>query len=185
MKEINSELELKTRRRIFNFIKKHPGIHEREISRNLNIPLSTVDYHLHYLTRRNLAVTDDDGHYKKYYILGDINLKEKKLLGALRKKTQRQIIIFLLIRNESPHREICKHLKLAPSTTSFHLNKLVELEILVKTERGRETYYKVKEIEYISDLLISYKKSFLDNMVDRFADSWLELHPKNIYKKKK
>jgi len=185
MGEIDDGLELKTRRRIFTFIKKHPGVHERGISRHLNIPLSTVDYHLHYLTKRNLVATSDDGHYKKYYVSGDISFKEKKLLGTLRQKTQRQIIIFLLIHNERPHREICNHLKLAPSTTSFHLNKLVELGVLIKTEIGRETYYQVKEAEYVSDLIITYKKSFLDDMVDRFADTWLELHPKNIYKKKK
>jgi len=177
---MGEKIELETRQKIYNFIQKHPGVHEREISRRLNIPLSTIDYHLHFLSKRQLISPSQDGHYKKYYTTGKISVKEKKILGILRQKPKRIIIIFLLLNPNSPHKKICRYLNLSASTTTFHLNKLVEFEIINKFPIGRETIYYIKNPEYISDLLITYKKSFVDDMVQRFSDSWLELHPKNI-----
>ena len=44
-------LKLETRRKIYTHILKAPGLHEREISRVLNIPLSTLDYHIQFLNK--------------------------------------------------------------------------------------------------------------------------------------
>ena len=180
-----SSLELKTRRVIYKYILKNPGIHERELSRRIKIPLSTIDYHLYYLKRKELVLTKTDGHYTLLYASGKVGEKDKKILAVLRQKAPRKIIIFLLLNTFSFHRDICSSIGLAPSTTSFHLNKLVELDLITKNERGRETLYKINEPEYISDLIITYKKSFLDNAVNRFADTWLDLHPRHLRKQKK
>ena len=39
--------------------------------------------------------------------------------------------------------------------------------------------------EYVSDLLITYQKSFFDDAVDRFVEAWFELHPRHLREKKK
>ena len=178
-------LELKTRRVIYNHILKNPGLHEREISRQLDMPLGTIDYHLYYLRKKELVITRSDGHYTKYYAAGKVGEKDKKILAILRQKAPRRIIIFLLLNNFSFHRDIRNHLNLAPSTISFHLNKLVGLDLINKYQSGRDTIYSIREPEYISDLLVLYKKSFLDDAVERFADTWLDLHPKHLRKSKK
>jgi len=185
MGEKEKSLELKTRRIIFKHILKNPGLHERELARQLNIALSTMDYHLYYLRKKELVITKTDGHYTQYYASGKVGEKDKRLLATLRQKACRRIIIFLLLNQSSVHRDICDHLGLAPSTTSFHLSKLVELEFLEKLEIGRETRYSIREPEYVSDLIITYKKGFLDDAVNRFADTWLELHPRHLRKKNK
>jgi predicted transcriptional regulator len=184
MGEKDKSLELKTRRIIYTHILRNPGIHERELSRQLKIALSTIDYHLYYLKKKEIVIARTDGHYTQYYVSGKVGEKDKKILAILRQKAPIKIIIFLILNEISTHRDICKYLGLAPSTTSFHLNKLVQLEFLDRIEDGRETKYLIKEPEYISDLIITYKKSFLDNAVNRFAETWLELHPINLRKKK-
>ena len=178
-------LELKTRRKIYNCILKHPGLHEREISRQLDIPLSTVDYHLFFLKKKELITNRIDDRFARYYIIGKISTKDKKIIAALRQKVFRKVIVFLLLNPDSFHRNICGHIGLAPSTITFHLNRLAELEIIVRIETGRETKYHVEEPEYISKLLITYQKSFFDDAVDRFVDSWLEMHPRYLRKTKK
>ena len=50
----NEIFELETRKRIFNFIKDHPGFHRRELERVLNIPFSTLTYHVRYLEKNEL-----------------------------------------------------------------------------------------------------------------------------------
>jgi predicted transcriptional regulator len=180
----NEVLELKTRRQIYYHILKHPGLHEREISRQLDIPLSTIDYHLYYLKKKEIITAVSDGHYTQYYSSGKVGEKDKKFLAALRQKVPRKIIMYLVIKQFSFHRDIFNYLGLAPSTTSFHLNKLAEMNIINRVERGRETIFSINEPEYISDLIITYKKSFLDDTVNRFADAWLDLHPRNLRKRK-
>jgi len=178
-------LELKTRRQIYNHILKHPGLHEREISRQLTIPLSTLDYNLFFLKKRGLVTNRSDERYTRYYIAGAIGIKDKKIIAILRQNVFRKVIIFLLLHPHSFHRDICNYLELAPSTISFHLNRLANLEVVNRIQVGRETKYHLEEVEHISDLLITYQKSFFDDAVDRFVDAWLELHPRYIRKSKK
>jgi predicted transcriptional regulator len=178
-------LELKTRRIIYDFIIKNPGIHERELANRLDINLGTLHYHLIYLTKRNLVITKSDRHYTLYYASGKIGAKDKKTLAILRQKAPRKIIIYLLINGSCTHKTLCEHIGLAPSTTSFHLKKLVKKEIIDRREEGRESYYFVLETEYLSDLIISYKKSFGDNTANKFASTWIGLYPVHIDKKKK
>ena len=178
-------LKLKTRRQIYSYILKHPGLHEREISRQINIPLGTVDYHLFFLKKRGLVIDRSDGRYTRYYITGKIGTRDKKIIAVLRQSVLRKVIMFLLLNPDSFHREICDHLGLAPSTISFHLSRLADLYIINRVQIGRETKYQVEEPEYISDLLITYQKSFFDDAVDRFVEAWLELHPRYLRKKKK
>ena len=183
MDKRDSTLELNIRRKIYTHIKKHPGLHERELSRQLKIPLSTLDYHLHYLSKRNLIAKNIEGKQSCYYIVGRVGTVEKKLLSILRQKMSRRIIIFLILNNFSNNKDICNHLGLASNTESFHLNKLVKLDFIDRSKMGREMIYSIKNPEYISDLLVVYQKSFLDDAVDRFVDTWSGLNPKQISKK--
>lgn len=175
--------ELTTRKKIYNFISSHPGMHERKISRELNIPMSTLDYHLHYLEKKELIVSKKEDRYNRYFVKGKVGIRDKKILSLLRKNSCRKILIFLLLNKECNHKTIRKHLGLAASTTSFHLKKLIRYKIIASIEQGRQTKYYVIDPEYVSKLIISYKKSFIDDAVDRFASTWLDLHPKHLQKK--
>ena len=183
--EEEKTLELKVRRKIYNHILKFPAIHKRELARELKIPLSTLDYHLHYLEKRGLITIQLDGTYVRYHASRDLGIKEKEILAILRQKVPRKILMYLLLQMQSSHRSIGNHLGLAPSTTSYHLNKLVDLEAIDRLQHGRETAYSIKEPEYITDLLIKYRESFLDAAVDRFIETWFELHPKHLRKTKR
>ena len=176
-------LEIKIRRKIFNFISKHPGIHEREISRKLKIPLSTLDYHLIYLLKRELIVGKSDGHYKEYYVQGKLSVRDQQVFSVLRRKVTRRIILLILQNESINHGDIGKDLGLAASTISFHLTKLVELEIVDSFKKGKESWFFIKDPDYVSDLVIRNKKSFYDDAVDRFVDTWVDLHPKHLHKK--
>jgi len=168
-------LELKTRRQIYNHILKHPGLHEREISRQSTIPLSTLDYHLFFLKKRGLVTNRSDERYTRYYIAGAIGIKDKRIIAILRQNVFRKVIIFLLLHPHSFHRDICNYLELAPSTISFHLNRLANLEVVNRIQVGRETKYYIEEVEYVSDLLITYQKSFFESKKERKEINLLSL----------
>lgn len=54
-------LDLKTRRNIYNFILKHPGLHFRELCRKLSLPNSTLSYHTRYLEKRGFIIARPEG----------------------------------------------------------------------------------------------------------------------------
>lgn len=178
----NDALELETRRRIYEHIRKTPGSYLRELSRFLEIPLSTVEYHISYLKQHKLISEQQDGRYMRYYVLGDIGEREKAVLSILRQRVPRCITLFLLIRESVSHADICDHIKLSPSTATFHLKKLLAVDIIKKTQQGIHITYQVNESKNISDLLITYRTTFLDDAVDRFIGTWLGLNPEYIKK---
>ena len=172
-------LELEIRRKIYNCILKSPGIHYREISDRLHIPSSTMDYHLYYLKKRNLINSLQEKGYTRFYVTGKISTQDKIIFSVLRQKATRRIILFLLENPDSDHKKIRNHLNLAPSTTSFHLLKLIKYKIVERKFKGKDVSYNIINPENIIDILITYKKSFLDDSIDSVIETWLNIHPRN------
>jgi DNA-binding transcriptional ArsR family regulator len=63
--ELSSGIE--SRKQIEAFITAHPGLHTREISRRMNIPLSTIRYHMIRLERERAVLVKNSGKYTRYY----------------------------------------------------------------------------------------------------------------------
>jgi len=166
-------MELETRRKIYELIRKSPGIHFREIERRLNIAVGNLQYHLYYLEKKNLIRSEQDGEYTRYYPK-DCKLDEidKKILSFLRRRTARRILIYLLTNPNANNKEIAQGIGLSPSTISWHLNKLVEAKIVERKKEGRESFFRVKDPERVARLLITYKESFLDKLVEGFVEVW-------------
>lgn len=170
-------LELDTRRRIYQHLLKVPGEHMREIGRALDIPMGTLEYHLHYLVKAGLIHTREDPRYTRYFPTGEIGRREKDLLSILRQEVPRRIAAFLLLNPGANHGEIHTQFPLSASTLSFHLKKLTSAGIATLEKVGRENRYTIAEPDLVAKVLVTYRASFLDDVVDRFADVWLALAP--------
>ena len=168
-------LELETRRRIYQHLQKFPGAHMREIGREVDIPMGTLEYHLHYLVKANLLTTRQDARYTRYFPTGELSRREKDVLAVLRQKVPRQIAAHLMLQPGASHGQLLQHFALSASTLSFHLKKLVTTNIVSLEKSGRENLYRVVEPELVARVLIQHRASFFDDVVDRFADVWLNL----------
>jgi DNA-binding transcriptional ArsR family regulator len=171
-------LELDTRRRIYQHLQKHPGAHMREIGRELEIPMGTLEYHLHYLVKADLLTTRSDPRFTRYFATGELSRREKDVLAVLRQKVPRQIAAHLVLEPGSSHGQILTKFSLSASTLSFHLKKLVTTGIVSQEKAGRENLYRVVEPDLVARVLIQHRESFLDDVVDRFATVWLSLEPR-------
>ena len=89
-------LKLETRRNIYDFILKNPGLHLREISRRANIPLGSLNYHLNFLNKNELIVTKYDPRYLRYYVKQTVGKKDKEIINLLRQEIPLRIVILLL-----------------------------------------------------------------------------------------
>lgn len=170
-------LELESRRKIYEQIQHVPGIHLREISRRLNVPMGVIEYHLRYLEHHELIVSRKEGRYKRYFIVGKLGSEDKQLLGLLRQQMPRHILMHLLLHPNTSHKKLRKVLKISASTLSFHLSKLLDTELISQQRVGRKLEYQVCDEELVSRALIRFKEGFIDEVVDDFVQTWMEIHP--------
>ena len=165
-------LELNTRRKIYDIVKKFAGCHFREIERKSRLSTGAVKYHLNYLTKHGLIKEEKETNNIRYFPR-EFKPENKKLMSLLRQKSIRKILLFVLMHNNCNHEQIVKYVKLSPSTVSWHLKKLEESNIIGFIRAGRKTYYNILiNKEEIIKLLITYKESFLDSLVDRVIEMW-------------
>lgn len=168
-------LENEKRRKIYALVEASPGIHLRELQRVLNIPLTTLEYHLSYMARKKIIFGETEHHHKRYYTK-PLDPEDKKVLAALRQKRMREIVLIVLENGKARHQLLVEHLKLSHSTLSSYLKYLVNKNILAREKIGYENFYTVRDEDRVARVLIAYKPSFLDKLVDRALDTWMETH---------
>ena len=183
MPHCDNVLKLKSRQDIYNFILENPSSYVREISRKMNIPKTTLKYHLDYLEKHKLVTTKSEGGYKRYFVVNKLGQREKDLLNLLRQEVPRNIILYLILHIICSQIELSKALGKHPSTIGFHLKKLRDLGIIqsafikkrnilikgpVAVERNKkstEIIYVFSDLEFfyiIYNLLIASKNSLPD-----------------------
>jgi len=163
-------LGLEIRRQIFNFILKYPGLHLREISRKLNIPKTMLNYHLKYLEKENFLLAKSDNRYTRYYPTKKVGNNDKEILGLMRQNLPRRIILFLFLYPEHSRRNISEDLEKPLTTISFHLKKLLALNIIEKRRVGHSYAYRIKNQKEMYNLLISYENSLSDDILGPFLE---------------
>lgn len=159
-----NSLELRNRRQTFTFIRKYPGVYLRKLSRSLDIPKTTLIYHLDYLEKRGYIEKKQDGKYLRYYVTENVGILEKKLLHLFRQESSRNIILMLLLKNSPPERIISK-LKYNPRTINSNLKKLVEMDIVTRVKVFNQIQYRLKDPEMIVDFLFKYKDNLSNDRI--------------------
>jgi len=169
-------LELDTRKKIYEYVSAHPGSHFRVIYRELKLPTGVVDYHLKYMENKEMMVSKKTAGYRRYYIRDTIKKQDKKLLALLRQQTPREIIIFVLLNEGASHGEIKKEFDISAATFSYHMKKVVRSGFMEFEKIGRKKRYYVKNADEVAKALITYKKTFTDELVESFEDAWMDIH---------
>jgi predicted transcriptional regulator len=173
------ELELETRKRIYEQIKRSPGIHFRELERRLKVVVGNLQYHLQYLEKKNLIRASNDEDYVRYFVKDkSLNENERRILSFLRRSGCRHILIQLLNNPELNNKELAQAIGLSPSTISWNLNKLIEAGIIERKKTGRISNFTIVDPSAVAELLVCYKESFLDTLVDGFIEMWEFKDPK-------
>ena len=181
-------LSLEIRRTLYNYILKTPGIHLRDLSRQIQIPKTTTLYHLRYLIKHDLLIAKEDTHYTRYYATKKVGTREKTILSIIRQETPRRITLFLFLYPEHTREDIARETGKAPSTISYHLKTLITLNVIEQNRLGHRYIYRIHNQAEMYKLLIQYETSLSDDIV-RHLLSWVRhVKPDGIptsYRKKK
>lgn len=155
-------LSLASRKRIFEHVEANGGCHLREIGRKCDVPLGTALYHLDRLEAEGLLTVRRDGRYKRYFAANGLGRKEKDLLSAFRHAVPRRIAAALLEIPTLTQRELCAIIGVSRSTLSFHVNSLIDKEILRREPARPENKYALLDVELTTQILTKYRDSLGD-----------------------
>jgi len=178
MENPDEVLELETRKRIYDAIRKNPGVHLRELERITGYSVALVKYHIGQLEKNEMVSGMDEGGYRRYFPADkDLHLTmvQKRRLGVLRREIPLRIVLFLIRNPYSKHKDVSEGLSLAPSTVSFHMGKLMTEGIVLEGLDGERKGLMVNDAKDIVRILIVYRPLF-DKMADAFTDLWMEIY---------
>jgi len=174
-------LAVKTRKDLYDFVRRNPGYHLREVSRVLGISITLADYHLRFLEKHELITSSMDGEYKRFYPRSTpgqaddrpaLTDRERQVLAFLRQPVPLRVINFLMERDAATHKQILEQVSVSPSTLSHHLRKMQAAGIVDDAE-VKERGYRVLQPKSVARLMTVYELATQDQ-IDTFIRVWGE-----------
>lgn len=165
-------LELASRRAIYQRIADTPGVHFRALLEELECAHGTLQYHLRWLADEGLIDVSDDGKYTRYYPAAEFDEADRAVMNALRREYSRRILAHLLADGPLSTTELSDRLDKAQSTISWHLSNLAEADLVTKERNGRRVVYGVSTPDRVNYLYTVHQRSFTDKAVDRILGLW-------------
>jgi len=146
-----SVLDQETRRTIYELIKNKPGLHFRNICRQLDKRMGVVQYHISVLEKTGYIRSIKDGRYKCFFATeNDNNYKLKNLnsdpqmleviITSLRRKTPKMLLEHLI-----SHQEFSSICEVSTQAITFHCQRLQKNNIIESNKEGRQKYYSLTE----------------------------------------
>lgn len=159
---------------ILKHIEQIPGIRYRELLRLTGFVNGVLTYHLTALEKTNLIKVDRQSRVTRYYP-ANISDNHSSILKFIRHEPIREILIFILEHELCTFQEIVEHTGKAPSTISTHLKRLKEARI-ISVRRGEYLQlYQIVRGELVAEVLSKYMPSFVDKVIDNYAELLEEL----------
>ena len=169
---LETDLELASRRSIYQQIADNPGVHFRALLESLEYAQGTLQYQLRWLADNGVIDVSDDGKYTRYYPADTFDETDRAVMNALRRKYSRRILAYLLAEGPLSTTELSERLEKAQSTVSWHLSNLTEADLGTKERKGQSVVYDVSDPGRVQYLYTTHQRSFTDRIVDRILGLW-------------
>jgi predicted transcriptional regulator len=145
------------------------------MEKKLLLSVGDLQYHLHQLEKNGLISFHEEGQRKRYFVKSEVEYEDREILSLMRMKTPRRIAIFLLLNPDSSFKMILSEFSFTKGALSFHLKRLLKANIIIKDKIGSEVVYRIADEDRVSRVLITYKSSILDEVLDGFVDIWTNI----------
>ncbi|WP_049921433.1 winged helix-turn-helix transcriptional regulator [Halopiger djelfimassiliensis] len=169
-----------TRRQIRTHVHANAGIHFNELVRESEFAPGQIQYHVRRLIDAGDLVREEC-YGRTHYYPPEYDEWERAVLALFRRETTREIVVHLLEDDSAAPGDVADAIGIARSTLEYHLDRLVECDVVEKTydDRNRVTI-RLADPERTARLLSTVEPSVPDRLVDRFTrlvDGLLEAGP--------
>ncbi len=157
-----------TRLRLLAHVRQYPGLHQRELARQLEISLALVQYHAKALVQEGAIIQEELEGTTRFFPAGMVT--DRQTLIALRDKRRLHIVLHLLEHGTVRHTELADATDMGKSTLSFHLRRLEKARVVRKGADG----FALADAAAVRRLLDEHQPT--PDLLDRFADLWSDLY---------
>lgn len=158
-----------TRDRLRRHVEAHPGVHFNALTRRLDLAPGQVQYHLRRLATEGRVVADDL-YGRTHYFSPEYDPVERRTLALARRETARDVLFHLFERDEAPAPAVANDLDIARSTLSYHLDRLIDADLVIERRDDRGTVYvSLARPDETLQLLRAIRPSLPARLVDRFT----------------
>jgi predicted transcriptional regulator len=165
------------RKLVYDAVRRYPGIHLRNLERQVGTSAALAQYHLKHLVDEGFVEVHDQGGYTRYYPTSKgksarVTAKDVPILGLLREGPALHIVLVLLDHGPKTHGELARETKIGKSTLSYHLAKLAEVGIVERVPS--QPALRLANRDYIYRLLLTYSPT--PDLLDTLSDLWRDLY---------
>ncbi len=162
--------------RILEHIQENPGCHLRQIKRELNLAMGTIQYHLNLLEKQGKISSEKQNLHKYYFPVGLFEKNEKSILQILNQETAREILLSILEKKNPTQTDIANIMKLSSPSINWHIKRLLELGLVIESKDGKFKRYSFGiDTKYIVSLMKSYHPNIWNKWSNRLAEMFLSI----------
>ena len=166
----NNKDKVDKKKLLLKIIDLSPGIRYRELLRITNLNNGTLSHHLSTLEKSSIikVLRSENSNITRYYPSSVPN-EETIILGFLKIKTTKELIVKLLEKKSCTFNELVLHINKAPSTTSWNIKRLLDSNVII-TKKGIDcSEYSLKNPKKVEVLFQKANISLLDRSIDNYT----------------
>ena len=137
-------LDQGVRAKIYEYIRKNPGIHLRGLAEEMDISMGTLRYHLNILRdTHKIALNGGVASVRFYENNGPIRQLNSIFSTTSATKPRKKILKILITSPSSTRAEIAHEIGVTGPSITWHMKRLEDDDILVTHREGRKISYEI------------------------------------------
>jgi predicted transcriptional regulator len=169
-------LALDTRRRIYEAIRRRPGVSGREVERATDMARGETVYHLERLTEAGLIHREPSPH-QDHYFAATVPLGERTLLRLARSDSARRLMVVMLKEPDQTVPDLRAKTGLSQARISVHMRRMLETGLVQSGRAGRLRTFHIADRARAVRILVTYREGYADHWVEGLLETWAELFP--------
>jgi len=163
------------RAEVLAFVRRYPGVHGREVDRQMGLPTGLADYHLRALEEQGQMLHLRADGYGRWFPRDEMSLdpEDVRLVCFLRRPPALRIVLLLMHQGEMTPADLSDLLGLARPSISYHLRALEKADLVAVRPEGRSRWYRLAHPERARRVVGGFHT--LPGDLDRFSAIWDDL----------
>lgn len=164
------------RDQVLGFVRRHPGVHVREVERQLGLSSRLASHHLAVLESEGRVRRVEERGYTRFLdaeTAEGLDARDLDLLLLARRPLAAQVLLHLLREGEANQGRIAEALGVPRPSASYHLAALAEAGAVRHRVAGRERWFALQSPDRVRDLLRRFPP--VPGQLGAFDSMWADL----------